>query len=230
MSTAADLIILALKDIQVLDESETPSAALMADSLTTLNQMLAMWKIDNVNVPAQTVVSFTPNGTATHTIGVGGDVNIANPQHIDHLFLRTSGIDYPITLLPSLEQYQNIGLKSISTYPDYAYYNPTYPLGTLYLYPIPSVSIGIIHMTVPMDFPAYAASADSISLRPEYDLAIRFNLAVILAEMMGRQARPGISLFARNSLRLLKKANLRIDPLDSGDVMLPGFARIQRGY
>lgn len=230
MSTAADLIILALKDIQVLDESETPSAALMADSLTTLNQMLAMWKIDNVNVPAQTVVSFTPNGTATHTIGVGGDVNIANPQHIDHLFLRTSGIDYPITLLPSFEQYQNIGLKSISTYPDYAYYMPTYPLGTLYLYPIPSVSIGTIHMTIPIDFQAYTASADSISLRPEYDLAIRFNLAVYLAEMMGRTARPGIALFARNSLRLLKKANLRIEPLDSGDVMLPGFARIQRGY
>ena len=50
MTTAADIITLALKDINVLDERETPSAAMMSDALATLNQMLALWQVGGIHV------------------------------------------------------------------------------------------------------------------------------------------------------------------------------------
>ena len=61
-TTANDIIVLALKDIQVLDETETPSAALMADSLTTLNQMLSLWQTERNFIYAQAEVTHTPTG------------------------------------------------------------------------------------------------------------------------------------------------------------------------
>jgi hypothetical protein len=74
MTTAANIITLSLKDIGVLDENETPSSALMSDCLATLNQMLALWSLENVYIYAKQTISFPVTGAQSYTIGSGGNI------------------------------------------------------------------------------------------------------------------------------------------------------------
>lgn len=216
MSTAADIITLALKDIQVLDETETPSAALMADALTTLNQMLAMWQADKMFIYAQIDTTTAATGATTYTVGSGGAFNISvAPVKLDYAFLRVSNIDYPIEILNNWEDYQSIALKGIAgTYPEYLYYNPTVPLSTIYVYPQPTT--GTFHLISSVALPVYTASANAINLPAEYDLAIRFSLCELLAAMMGKSLRPDISQLGAKARGIIKRNNLHIKELDLG--------------
>lgn len=231
MSTAADIIKLALKDIQVLDETEEPSAALQNDALTTLNQMLAQWQTEKLYIYAQTDVTFTPTGASSYTVGTGGNINITRPDRIDYAFLRQANLDFPVIVLTSFEDFQSIGLKTItSTYPEFLYYNPTYPLGTLFIYPQPSASSGIMHIGVSVRLPQFGVAATTINLPLQYDMAIRWSLAELLAIMMGRPQRLDISIVAAKARRLLKRANLKISDLKFDDSTEWQVTRILRGY
>jgi hypothetical protein len=231
MATAADIIILSLKDCQIIDESETPSSYTMADALATLNQMLASWAVDKQYVYAQTDVTFAPTGALSYTIGSGGNINTTAPSSIDIAFLRaTGGLDFPIEILTSFGQYQSIWLKAVQAYPEFLYYNPSYPLGTIYLYPQPIAANGTMHLVVSTPFPVYGAAANSITLPAEYEMAIRFSLAEYLSTMFGKPVSRDIAMHAKRARDRVKRNNLRITPLDTGDSVTPGFARIQRGY
>ena len=213
MTTAADLITLALKDIQVLDESETPSAALMADGLVTLNQILAQWQTDKLYVYAQVKSGFTANGAASYTVGIGGNFNFSSPSALDSVFYTKNNVDYPVDQLSTFEEYQAIAYKSINGFPSVAYYNPTNNLASLYLYPKPLD--GTINIVYPSLFPIYATSADSINLPAVYEIAVRFSLAEILSLMMGKVLRPDITQQALKARKFLKRSAFRLNRLDS---------------
>lgn len=74
-TTAQDLITGALRNINVLAASETPSASDSSDALQVLNDLLESWSIDHLNVfcVVENLLSFTP-GQYQYTIGnpVGG--------------------------------------------------------------------------------------------------------------------------------------------------------------
>jgi hypothetical protein len=213
MTTAADIITLALKDIGVLDAHETPDANMMKDALTTLNQMLAQWQVSSNYIYAQTDVTFNPSGAVSYTIGTGGVINTTAPSKVDYAFYRINNIDYPIDVLGSFEEYQAISLKDIGTgaYPECIYYNPSYPLGTIYIYPTPST--GVIHLIVPTQLPNYTAAANALTLPSEYELVIRFSLDEILAAMFGTQLRADIQQLAIKSRRQMKLNNFRMSPV-----------------
>lgn len=224
MSTAADLINLALKDIGLIDEDETPSASILADALSTLNQMLALWQTSSVYVPAKTDITFVPNGAASYTIGPTGVIVATPPQKINYAFYSLNGIDYPpITILNTFEEYQSISLKNIVTFPDCLYYNATFPNGVIYLFPQPTG--GTMHLGVDLQLPNFTAAANTINLPAEYDMAIRFNLAKILsATMAGKALRQDLMILAKSSLDMIKANNLEISSLNGGRHM----TRIER--
>ena len=220
MTTAADVIKLALKDIQVLDETEEPSAALMSDGMSTLNQLLAMWQIDKLFVYAQVDTTKAATGASTYTIGTGGDFNISQPARIDYAFLRSSNIDYPIEILSNWDEYLAISLKVVSgALPSVLYLNQGVTTGTIYVYPQPTS--GTIHLITSVTLPTYTATANDITLPPEYVLPIRFSLAEILAMMLGVDLRPDIAKLAKNTRGLLRRNNFKVKSLDLGGNGLP---------
>ena len=207
MITQSDLVTISLRDIGVLDSTEIPSADLMADGITTLNQILAQWQVMANFSYAQTDVTFVPTGVATYTVGTGGVINITPPSKIDYAFFRVSNIDYPIDILNTFEEYQlGIGLKNIGVgaYPECLYYNPSYPLGTIYLYPTPN--FGVVHLGM---------STQVISFPPQYELAIRFTLDEVLSATLGIPLRQDLAGIARNARRVIKRANIRINELNT---------------
>ena len=109
------------------------------------------------------------------------------------------------------EQYQRIGFKTISSnYPDYLYYNPTYPFGTITLYPVPNIALQLIlSQTSKLLDISYLQQV--ISLPPGYERALIYNLAIELAPRYGRasQVVPGSTIWrlAKESFADLKRTN-----------------------
>ncbi|MHB1098445.1 MAG: phage adaptor protein [Burkholderiales bacterium] len=214
MTTAADMIVLALKDIGVLDESETPSAATTADALTTLNQMLAMWQADGMYVYAETTASLTPTGATSYTVGSGMDLNITRPQKLEYVYWTDGGTDYPVQILDTYEEYLSIAVKAITGIPAYAYYLPSYPTGQLFLFPEPDS--GTVKVTTLVQLPTFTTSADALTLPPEYEMAIRYNLAEHLSVAMSVALRPDVAAMAARTRRVMKRNNLKIVPMETG--------------
>jgi hypothetical protein len=211
MTTVSDLVTLALRDANVIGEGDTASGDQMQDALATLNQMLAVWAVENTYVYAQQEVSFTPTGATSYTVGSGANVSMVRPSKIDGAFWRDGGIDYPITMLDTFEQWEAIPQKTQAGEPLLAFYLPSVTTGTLYLYPQPST--GAVHMIAQATIPTDYESADTITLPAEYLLPVRMNLYVLLAGMHGAPLKPALAKAADLSLKTLKRSNLRIQPL-----------------
>lgn len=224
MATAADIIAQALKDIGVLGESETASAELAADALATLNQMLAMWQVDNLYIYAQTATTFAATGALSYTVGAGGNVGIARPASIDAAYYNDGTADRQIELFDTFEAYQAITVKAMAGSPRVAYYQPSFPLGVLYVYPQPAT--GTFKLLTKVKLPTYAAGADDLTIPPEFEMLVRYNLSEHLAISMTSQPRPDIAMMAMKTRKLAKRNNLRLNELDA---TAPGGFNIQTG-
>lgn len=211
MTTVAEVIAWSLKDAGVLGEGETASAETTNDAFNTLKQMLALWQVDNVHVYAQTETSFSPNGSVSYTVGALGTVVMTRPAKIDAAFWRSNSLDYPIRVLDTFEEYESIVQKTQAGEPLVLFYNPSFTLGTLYLYPQPST--GTVHLITQTAMPALASSASTITLPPEYILPIRASLAVLLCAMFQTKVRPELAALAASSWKIVKRNNLRLGSL-----------------
>lgn len=116
--------------------------------------------LTGVGIPAgTTIVSFNPatntvimsqNATVTHgpqqiSYTIPGDFKIQRPLRVMDSFTRISQLDYDIKVV-SRERYVEIGYKSVGApWPIIMWYNPTFPLGTLYFYQNPS-DAGELHL------------------------------------------------------------------------------------
>lgn len=216
MATASDVINLALKDAGIIAEGETASADISADAFTTLKNMLSMWQLSNLYVHAMVENSFSPTGALSYTVGSGGTANFARPEKIDQLFYRLNGVDYPITLLGTFQEYEAIGQKTMAGQPEVAYYNPTVTTGTLYLYPQPST--GAVHVVSTVRLPVLATTADTITLPDEYIMPIRFSLAEILSATFNTPINPGIIRMAAQSRDAIRRNNVRVPVISGGAV------------
>lgn len=217
MSTVAEVIAWALKDAGITGEGQTASAETTSDAFETLKQMLALWQVDNVYVYALTENSFVPTGAVSYTVGASGTVAIPRPPRIESAFWRLNGLDTPITVLQDFAEYDAIPQKTQSGEPEYLFYNPSFALGTLYLYPQPST--GAVYFKTQTPLPALANEAADLTLPPEYVLPIRASLAVMMAGMWGSPIGPEISAIAVTSWKIVKRNNLRIKPLGMPDAL-----------
>jgi hypothetical protein len=211
MTTVSQLIHMALRDANVIDESEAASGNMIANALDGFHQLLASWQVENIKVFAQQDTSFTPTGATSYAVGTGSTVNVARPAKIDLVYWSSGGIDYPVTLLDTFEQWESIPEKSQAGEPLYAFYLPTATTGTLYLYPQPST--GTVHVVTKIALPSTAALADTLTLPAEYLLPLRLNLYLLYAGTYGAPIKSSLAAMAASSLAALKRSNLRIEPL-----------------
>jgi hypothetical protein len=208
MATVTSIVKLSLKDVGVIGGRETPSDDEMQDALSTLNQMLAMWRTESLSVYCQKQETITVTGATSYTVGTGGNLNIERPVAIDAAFWRDDGEDYPLRVIHSFEDYQDIASKSVQGTPEVVYYRPAYPLGQLFVWPIPTT--GTLYLTMRQEMPVYTTIQDDIDLPPEYEGAIRWNLAEMLCATFGMPITKEIEKFAAKTKRALKINNTSI--------------------
>jgi hypothetical protein len=169
VTTAIDLITLALKDIGALGIGQSVSAEDTADALATLNMMLGVWQGERLSIYHEIDVKRQATGAQSYTIGPGGDFDTPRPTDIKSAFVRlatsSTPVDYPLTIIRSREDYNRIIAKSITSLPDHVFYDSAYPLGNLYFYPLPD-SRYELHVSVLETLPQFTAPAQASTCRP----------------------------------------------------------------
>lgn len=137
-----------------------------------------------------------------------GQFQNVNGQETDDLF-----IDYPLAPLASYEEYSRIGIKQLKTFPRYFFYNPTFPLGTLYVYPVPRLRYFQIHIVYPEFLNGNILLNTQLSLPPEYWKAVVYTLALELGILYGVTSPQTelIAQIAKNAQEIVRNSNLRLD-------------------
>ena len=220
MTTPRDLITLALKDSGALGVGQTALAEDENDGFVTLNQMLAQWQRKRFMVYQLVTVSLTSTGAQSYTVGPSGDFNVAvRPDKLQAAFFRQlvnstpNQVDYPLELILAREDYNNIALKQLASFPSYVFYDPGYPLGTVYPWPVPQATIYSLHLTLPMVLAQFTTLSQTITMPDEYLAAIRFNLAQRFGVIYQLPDNPRLAALAEDALSTVRGANTQIPRL-----------------
>jgi hypothetical protein len=214
-STALDLIESALRVLQVKASDVDLTAEEANDALDALNAMIEAWSLDGFLLYHFTKQTFNaiPNANPI-TIGIGGDINIARPIDINELTFNASGTDIPVERLP-YNDYSRIKLKSLkNNYPIYFYLDQTFPLSSLYLYPVPTAAISLTAY-IKQAFTSFANLSAPVSLPPGYWRALKFSLAIELAPEYQTTAGDDVKNMALSAKSLIRRTNRQPSTLQS---------------
>lgn len=222
MATPTTMIVSALIKIGEKPVGGTLNANEQTEYLQRLNQMLELWANDGLACYAtQTDTKALTANDGTYTIGSGGDINVTWPTHIASAWTVdgsnvTRGID-----IVGNDEWAEIMLKQLSgTYPSKLWYDNSYPLGTIYLWPLPISGLTLNIMSY-QRLQSFALISTTVNLPPGYERAIIDNLAIDLAQGL---TEPSATLVesAKKSLALLKKNHVEVPKLSvPGDRALP---------
>ena len=216
-STVLDIITLALKTANVVGVGQKPEAEDVNDSLRLLNMLLAQLQRRRYFVYGLTTSSFQGNSSPSYTVGPGGNFDMPRPAKIESAFFRQNNttsypVDYPLEILRSQEDYNRIGLKTLNAFPRYAFYDQAYPLGNLFVWPVPNNTYTIFISTI-TQIQSFATPADTIVMPPEYFAALMWNLVLELYPFYGLPVNPVVVGKAEASLRIIEEANVQIPQL-----------------
>lgn len=238
--TVRDICTQALKDCGAFGVGQTPLAEDITDAWFRLQSMLELWNRKRWLVYHLKTIMCTSTGAITYSVGPGQQfdtgVGSTRPDKIESAFLRQltqsqpNQIDYPLELLQSMEDYNQIALKQLVSFPGKVFYDPTWPSGTLYVWPVMQPDIYATGITVKESLPAAFANLNSlIGLPYEYIGTIVSNLAVELKPKYGMPISPGDPLvfLAKTRLNTLRGANTAIARLQvPADLNRPGVYNI----
>lgn len=228
--TARDLLTATLRLIGVVASGETPTAAELNDGLVTLNTFISY-----LQTQGRTVYTFTRvtkaivASQASYTIGAAGEINRARPLQITKAsVLLTSpdpDLEIPLRILAE-DEWRDLSTKPLTgTLPTELYYNPTYPLGTIHLWPIGTditVSL-VLYLEEPV---GTLATLDTVlSYPPGYERMLKYKMAVELAPEYQRQLDPVVVQTAAEAWAGVKRSTYRPQLLRVDAALLGGGGR-----
>jgi hypothetical protein len=207
MSNARSIIKRSLQSIGKIGRGRDMTAEQAADGLELLNQLIASWKGEGLTIPFRTTEELTYSTSKTsYTIGTGGDLSTVRPTQIISAFHRDgSGSDYPMRMM-TLNEFNEIRYKDISTYPDRLYYESVYPLGVINFDYQPNTDF-TLHLTSLKEITEFTDLDAEIELPAEYDRALRSNLSIETAPDYGQAVSKELMFTATESKANIKRLN-----------------------
>jgi hypothetical protein len=219
--TVRDLILASMQEIGALAAGEPLGAADADAGLLRLKSMLDLWQSERLTIynTIRTTFSIVAN-QATYTIGPSS-ANVAmaiRPQWIDHLSVVTDTgedeFEMPIELLTDKAWATDLTMKNMTMeWPTKATYTPTVPNGTLDCWPVPTDSALWIALYVPTPLTTVITLDTVLVLAPGYEEDIRYNLAVRLAPIFGKQLDPTVATLAVDTKAQVKRTNITSETL-----------------
>lgn len=165
-----------------------------------------------------TTVTMSANATATPgtnpdtvTYTVPGNIPMGRPLRFRDGFTRanTSGIsnlDYSFEMI-SFDRYKEELLKNVQgPWPYVAAYQPTFPYGTLYVYPAPGSNY-TAHLFTDLIISNFAATTTAFNMPQGYSRALKKLLALELAPNYGKTPSPLLITQAKEAKELIKAVN-----------------------
>lgn len=220
MTTALDVIKRSMRLLTVLGQSETPTDSEAEDGLNAMNTMLDAWSLEKLMVYQIQQEQFTwPSATISRTIGDTGNFVTTRPVKIEGGFTRLSGNDYPFRVIDR-DAYDALSIKTApAAWPDYLFYDTGLPLGTIYLYGVPSSPLTIF-LNTRKQLTQAAALNTTLVLAPGYKRAIEYNLAIEYGAEFNKPIPPDVARISVESKRAIKNVNARaiVSQMDPGIV------------
>lgn len=144
---------LALKEAGVLGIGQTPNDEDTNDSFTLLQRMVAQWQKRRWLVPSLFEMSKLWSGGKVNTIGDDGFFNTPRPNKISAAWIVQSAtgsnnVSLPLRPIFSFEDYALIALKDMTSLPTRFFYDAHFPLGNLYLHPVPTDDQYTVHIVI----------------------------------------------------------------------------------
>lgn len=237
MYTANDIIRAAMRLIQVSAVDTDLTAQELQDGLESLNRMLDSWSADELTLYEVIREQFPlVSGQNPYTIGYGAEFNTSRPMKIvDAYLILNNGsipVSYPMQVL-GYDDYNSVRLKTLSTnFPNYIYYQPSFPIGEVYIYPIfapndpATQGPAYINLTSWKPLDMILDPTAYMSYPPGYWEAVVFNLAVRIAEEYQFQIRETTVQLAISALKRVKRLNQRTVTLQT-DVSLMSTSQLR---
>ena len=187
-----------------------------------VNWLIAQWARKRWLVYRIQDYAFTSTGAQTYTVGDGGTINISpRPDRMEYAFLRflqTSNnnglpVDIPLELITSHEDYSRIAVKTVGTLAWSIFYDPVWPMGLLFPWPVPQSGLYEIHVGFKVVIPRFQNVQQPINFPPEYEAALNWCGARRLRASNQMPADPEINSLARDALNTIRLANAAMPTL-----------------
>ncbi len=190
--------------------------------LYLLNELLDYWNVKREAVWSEIFTSFTltPN-LSPHTIGPSGATwaMAVRPVTLDGCYLILDDTSPDVfTKIDIIDwmTYQRLSVPGISTaIPTAVYYEPDWPLGSLFFYPIPDYNYGVRLAT--RTLLAQVAANTTLDLPPGYRRALRLTFAEYIATTFGRAIPEATATQARAARADIFYANVIVPSLNLHD-------------
>lgn len=222
LTTPQSIVSLALKSAGILGVGQSALAEDNNDAFDVLNAMVGSWAVDRWLIFQELDKAVTITGSQTYTIGPGGDIDVPRCDRIEAAYFRqfptnncnVGPVDFPLRIIQSMEDYSQIALKTLTTWPVALFFDSGNPGGILYPVPIPNIVPSELHVIIKQNIAQFASLVQSISLPQEYIEPLWTNLTIRLCAIYpGAVLTPVVAGLAKASLSKLRMANTQISAM-----------------
>jgi len=188
-----ELIKRALLMIGAVSPSQTLSSTVLSDASQVLNLMLKAWQADGMQLWQVTEKSITPVADQeTYTLGPSGSVVLpGKPVEILEAYRRLTSTENDVPLIrQSRTDYWALNNKSASGVPVNFYFEIKQAVGAndFTVWPAPDTTFAAnntIEILYQKPFDDLDSGTDNLAFPQEWELAVTYGLAVILAPEYG---------------------------------------------
>ena len=218
ISTARDVITRAFRFIHVLGASETLTTDEAGEALDVLNGIIEQANVEKLLGYYKTEIVFPCVGNqAAYTIGPASTTpHVTAPRPVEILsgYSRRGSIDLPI-FIANKEDYDSVRQKNvgIAGWQQMAYYEPTWPKGTITFYQVPIDTLTEIHLTVMAEIAAFATLDSAVSFPPTYTFWMIYKLGERLSPEYGMEFTQKMQDILTDTVAALKRNNVKPMPV-----------------
>lgn len=222
VDTCQGLLTNALVDAGIVGIDEDIETPVINRAFIQANWLLAQWARKRFLCYQIQDYAFVSTGAQSYAVGKGLSIDInPRPDRLEYAFIRflngtPSGglaVDVPLNVIAARENYAQIAVKSVGTIAKSVFYDPGWPAGTLYPWPVPQASIYEIHCGFKVVLPRFASLQQPVNFPPEYEAALNWCLARRLRASNQMPADQTIDSLARDALNTIRLANQQMGTL-----------------
>jgi hypothetical protein len=204
------LIEASLRKIGVLPSGQGGEPARQEDALIALQSMLRSWGAVSSNVFATVKENYTLTaGDGIYTWGTAGNITTVRPNQVTGAYILEGGTTtHPVDVITE-GVYRGISVKDTTGLPNSLFFHPSYPLASLYIYPVPdsAYSLYIDSFKPFTEIDSFALVTDTLAFPGYYEEPIIYNLAVRLAPEYSKSVSAEVGALAKSSFDIMMNTN-----------------------
>lgn len=217
IDTVGQLLQQALFTAGIVGFDEDIEQEILSTAFRFANWLLSQWTRKRWLVYALSEYQFISTGAERYLVGDKQTVDInPRPDRLEYAFMRflqhTSSpsqfpVDITLDIISSKEDYARITVKSVGTLPWRIFYDPQWPVGILYPWPVPQEGLYGIHVGFKTVLPRFQSLTQPINFPPEYEAALHFELARRYRVAFSLPSNPDLTSLARDAINTMRIAN-----------------------